>query len=95
MKRFAAAAMLVVLALAGAKAGAETQWVEREQLVADPADPAVIRFAVEIREPGSYQVRLLARGEAEHAIQLRLDLRPEAGGAERTVRFSFTGSGCG
>jgi hypothetical protein len=86
---------VLILALAGARAGAETQWIERDQLIADPADPTVVRFAVDIKEPGSYQVRLLARGESNRQIELQLSLQPEAGGTERAVRFSFTGTGCG
>ncbi len=97
MRRILAAGVLAVLALAllTARAGAETQWVEPEQLLVDPADPAVIRFAVEIREAGSYEVRLLVRGEAEREIRFDLVLLPEAGGPPRTVHFSFTGRGCG
>jgi hypothetical protein len=86
---------VLTLALAGAHAGAETQWIERDQLIADPADPAVVRFAVDIKEPGSYQARLMARGKSKRQIELQLSLQPEAGGTERTVRFSFTGAGCG
>ena len=89
------AILVLVLAFAGLSVGAQTQWVEREQLVADPAAPAMVRFSVDVREPGSYQVRLLARAEAKQEIQLALVLRPEAGGADLTVRFSFTGAGCG
>ena len=70
-------------------------WVEKEQLAADPADPAVVRFSVDIGEPGSYQVRLLVRGESDREIRLDLALQPEAGGPARTVHFSFTGRGCG
>lgn len=86
---------LAFAALACAKAGAQTQWVEREQLVADPADPAVLRFTVEIGEPGSYQVHLQVRGEAKKEMRLDLELQPESGGPPRTVRFAFTGRGCG
>jgi hypothetical protein len=86
---------LLALALAGAHAGAETQWIERDRLIADPSDPAVVRFTVDIMEPGSYQVRLLARGESKQQIELQLSLQPEAEGTQRTVRFSFTGAGCG
>jgi hypothetical protein len=86
---------LAALALAALAAGAQTVWVEKEQLAADPADPAVVRFSVDIREPGSYQVRLLVRGESEREIRLDLTLQPEAGGPARTVPFSFTGRGCG
>jgi len=50
---------------------------------------------VEVREPGSYQARVMVRGEADREIQLELSLRPEAGGPARSVRFSFTGQGCG
>jgi hypothetical protein len=87
--------LILALAFAAPGAGAETQWVGSEQLVADPSDPAVVSFTVDVREPGSYQVRLLARGEAKRQIELQLTLRPEDGGEERTVRFSFTGAGCG
>jgi hypothetical protein len=86
---------LLVLALAAAVAGAETVRVEKAQLVTDPADSAVVLFSVEIREPGSYQVLLLVRGESEREIQLDLALRPEAGGPAQSVHFSFTGRGCG
>jgi hypothetical protein len=89
--------MLAIAALvfAGAAAGAQAVRVEKGQLVTDPADPAVVRFSVEITEPGSYQVRLLVRGESERKNQLKLTLRPEAGGPARTVHFTFTGRGCG
>jgi len=86
---------LAALVFAGAAAGAQAVRVEKRQLVTDPADPAVVRFSVEIMEPGSYQVRLLVRGESERKNQLKLTLRPEAGGPTRTVHFSFTGRGCG
>ena len=86
---------LVALGFAAVAAGAQTVWVEKEQLAADPANPAVVRFAVDILEPGSYQVRLLVRGESEREIRLELALQPEAGGPARTVHFSFTGRGCG
>jgi hypothetical protein len=88
-------ALVLALVLAGVQAGAEKQWVGREEFIADPGDPAVVRFAVDVREPGSYQVYLSARGEAKRQIELALSLQPEAGGAERTVQFSFTGAGCG
>ena len=94
MRRILALA-LAALCFAVAAAGAQTVWVEKEQLAADPANPAVVRFAVDIREPGSYQVRLLVRGESEREIRLDLALQPEAGGPARTVHFSFTGRGCG
>jgi hypothetical protein len=55
----------------------------------------VVRFSVDIREPGSYQVRLPVRGESEREIRLDLALQPEAGGPARMVHFSFTGRGCG
>jgi hypothetical protein len=87
--------VFAVLAFAAATAGAETLWVEKTQLVPDPADPRVLTFPVEIREPGSYQVRLLVRGESERRIELALVLRPEEGGPVRAVHFSFTGRGCG
>jgi hypothetical protein len=86
---------LLALTLVAAHAAAETIWVEKAQLVTDPADPRVLTFPVEIREPGSYQVRLLVRGESERRIELELALRPEAGGPVRVVHFSFTGRGCG
>jgi hypothetical protein len=86
---------LALVLLAAAPARAETQWVERGQLRADPADPAVLRFTVEIRETASYQVRLLVRGESEREIRFDLQLEPDAGGPARTVHFSFTGRGCG
>jgi hypothetical protein len=86
---------LAALSFAALAAGAQTVWVEKDQLVADPANPAVVRFSVDIREPGTYQVRLLVRGESEKETQLDLALRPEAGGPARTVHFSFTGRGCG
>jgi hypothetical protein len=86
---------LAALAFATLAAGAQTVWVEKEELVADPADPGLVRFSIEILEPGSYQVRLLVRGESEREITLDLALRPEAGGPVRTVHFSFTGRGCG
>ncbi len=88
------ASVILILAMAAA-AGAEKQWVGREEFVADPADPAVVRFSVDIREPGSYQVHLTTRAESQRPIELVLSLQPEAGGADRTVRFSFTGAGCG
>lgn len=88
-------AALVLGVIAAQKPGAQTQWVEREQLVADPADPAVLRFTVEIREPGAYQVHLQVRGEAKKEMRLDLELQPESGGPPRTVRFAFTGRGCG
>jgi hypothetical protein len=94
MRRILALA-LAALCFAALAAGAQTVWVEKEQLAADPANPTVVRFAVEIREPGSYQVRLLVRGESEREIRLELALQPEAGGPARTVHFSFTGRGCG
>jgi hypothetical protein len=86
---------LAALSLTGLAAGAQTAWVPMEQLEADPADPAVVRFFVDIREPGTYQVHLLVRGEAEKEIRLELALQPEAGGSPQSVRFSFTGRGCG
>jgi len=86
---------LAALCFAVVAAGAQTVWVEKEQLAADPANSAVVRFAVDIHEPGSYQVRLLVRGESEREIRLELALQPEAGGPARTVHFSFTGRGCG
>jgi len=86
---------ILALALAGVQAGAEKQWVGQEEFAADPADPAVVRFAVDIREPGSYQVHLTTRAEAQRPIELALSLQPEAGGADWTVRFAFTGAGCG
>ena len=86
---------ILALALAGAQAGAEKQWVGQEEFAADPADPAVVRFTVDIREPGSYQLYLTTRAESERLIELVITLQPEAGGADRTVRFSFTGAGCG
>jgi hypothetical protein len=94
MRRILALA-LAALSFAALAAGAQTVWVEKEQLAAGPANPTVVRFAVEIREPGSYQVRLLVRGESEREIRLELALQPEAGGPARTVHFSFTGRGCG
>jgi hypothetical protein len=91
--------VLAVLALAfafmGWRAGAETQWVGQEQFSKDPADPAVAKFVVDVRESGSYQIHLTARAESKRPIELQLTLRPEAGGAGRTVRFSFIGAGCG
>ncbi len=96
MRRIVLASIAVLaLLLAAAASGAETLYVEKEQLVADPADPGVVRFSVQIREPGSFLVRLLVRGESERQVQLALTLQPEAGGAEKTVHFSFTGRGCG
>ena len=86
---------MLALVLAAATAGAETRYIEKEQLAADPADPSVMRFSVEIGEPGSFVARLLVRGESERQVELDLTLRPEAGGEERTVHFSFTGRGCG
>lgn len=83
------------LCFAALAAGAQTVWVEKEQLAVDPANTAVVRFAVDISEPGSYQVRLLVRGESEREIRLDFALQPEAGGPARTVHFSFTGRGCG
>jgi hypothetical protein len=94
MRRILALA-LAALGFTVAAAGAQTVWVEKEQLAADPADPAVVRFAVDIREPANYEVRLLVRGESEREIRLELALQPEAGGPARTVHFSFTGRGCG
>ncbi len=90
--RWVLAAALFLGALA---AGAETVWVDRPQLAEDPADPQALSFTVEIREPGSYQARIMVRGEADREIQLVLTLRPEAGGPAHSVRFSFTGQGCG
>jgi hypothetical protein len=89
------AILVLALALAAPGAGAETQWVGSEELTIDPGNPAVLSFVVDIHEPGNYQVRLLARGESKRQLELQLSLRPEAGGEERTVRFSFTGAGCG
>jgi hypothetical protein len=86
---------VLALVLAAAAAGAEKQWVGQEEFAADPNEPEVVRFAVDIQETGSYQIHLTARGEANRQIELALSLRPEAGGAERTVHFSFTGAGCG
>lgn len=86
---------LTALCFAAVAAGAQSVWVEKEQLTADPADPTVVRFAVDIREPASYAVHLLVRGESEKKIRLELALQPEAGGPARTVHFSFTGRGCG
>jgi hypothetical protein len=94
MRRFLVLAVLV-LVLSALAAGAETLRIEKEQLAADPADPSVVRFSVDIGEPGSYQVRLLVRGESEREIRLDLALQPEAGGPARPVHFSFTGQGCG
>jgi len=94
MKKVAILAVILILVLAAA-AGAEKQWVGREEFAADPTDPAVVRFAVDIREPGSYQVHLTTRAEAQRPIELVLSLQPEAGGADWTVRFAFTGAGCG
>jgi hypothetical protein len=87
--------VIFALAFAALSGNAKPQWVERAQLIADPADPAVIRFSIDVREPGSYQVRLLARGESKQEIQLDLLLQQEAGGPARTVHFAFTGAGCG
>jgi hypothetical protein len=86
---------LAALCFTAVAAGAQSVWVEKEQLAADPADPAVVRFAVDIREPASYEVHLLVRGESEKKIRLELALQPDAGGPARTVHFSFTGRGCG
>jgi len=83
------------LLLGALAAGAETVWVDSPQLAADPTDPRALSFVVEVREPGSYQARVMVRGEADREIQLELSLRPEAGGPARSVRFSFTGQGCG
>jgi hypothetical protein len=85
---------VLALVLASAAAGAEKQWVGQQDLKPDAADPGVVRFAVELREPGSYQILLTTRAEAKQPVELTLSLQPEAGGAERTVRFSFTGAGC-
>jgi hypothetical protein len=87
--------VLAALVFGAATVGAETVWVEKAQLAPDPADPSTVAFSVEIREPGSYQVRLLVRGESDRQIELVLTLQPEAGGSARTVHFSFTGRGCG
>jgi len=94
MRRIPALA-LACLVLGSLSAGAQSVWGEREQLLPDPADPAVLRFATEIREPGSYQARLLVRGESKREVRLELELQPEAGGPPRKVTFSFTGRGCG
>lgn len=83
------------LLLGALAAGAETVWVDSPQFAADPTDPRALSFVVEVREPGSYQARVMVRGEADREIQLELSLRPEAGGPARSVRFSFTGQGCG
>lgn len=96
MRRIVLASIAVLAwVLAAATAGAETLYIEKAQLVADPADPGVVRFSVQIGEPGNFLVSLLVRGESERQIELALALQPEAGGAEKTVRFSFTGRGCG
>jgi hypothetical protein len=89
------AILILAFALAGLRAGAETQRVGSEQLTKDPADPAVVIFSVDLREPGSYQVHLTARAESKRQIELELTLSPEAGGEPRTVHFSFAGAGCG
>ena len=86
---------LVVLVFAAAACGAEVLFVEKVQLIPDPADPKVVNFSVDVGEPGSYQVQLLAQGESEREVRLELALRPEAGGPAQTVHFSFTGQGCG
>ncbi len=86
---------ILALVLAAATTGAEKQWVGQQELKPDAADPGMVRFAVELREPGSYQVLLSVRAEEKRQIELVFSLQPEAGGAERTVRFSFTGAGCG
>ena len=86
---------ILALALAGAQAGAETRYIEKEQLAADPAEPSVVRFTLEIGEPGSFLVRLMVRGESERQLELTLALQPDGGGDARSVHFSFTGRGCG
>jgi hypothetical protein len=88
-------AIVALFLAAAAMAGAEKQWVGQEEFSPDPANPAVSRFTVDIHEPGSYQILLTVRGEARRQIELALSLQPEAGGADRTVHFSFTGAGCG
>ncbi len=90
-------ALFAILALVftAVAAGAEKQWVGQEELKPDAADPGVVRFALELREPGSYQLLLTVRAEEKRQIELVLSLQPEAGGEDRTVRFSFTGAGCG
>jgi hypothetical protein len=96
MRRIVLASLAILtLGLAGTLAGAEKQRVGREEFTADPVDPAVVRFAVEVREPGSYQVYLMVRAESQRKIELVLSLQPQAEGADRTVHFAFTGAGCG
>jgi hypothetical protein len=87
--------VFAVLVFAAAACGAETLFLGKERLVSDPADPSVVTFAVDVAQPGSYQVRLLAQGEPKREVRLELALRPEAGGQVQTVHFSFTGQGCG
>ena len=87
--------VMAILACAAGICGAEIMWVEKAQLAPDPVDPSVVTFSLDVGDPGSYQVRLMAQGESERDIRLQLALRPEAGGPAQTVHFSFTGQGCG
>jgi len=92
------AAFLLGLGLVAA--GAEELRVNRPELRSDPSAPETLLFTVTVKKAGSYGVQLLARAEEGREYTLLLTLQPEGPAAEDSsaapsVRFTFTGKGCG
>ncbi len=92
------AAFLLCLGLVAA--GAEELRVNRQELRSDPAAPETLLFTVAVQKAGSYAVQLMARAVEGRENTLQLSLQPEGSAVEDpsaapSVRFTFTGKGCG
>jgi hypothetical protein len=85
----------VLFALTVGAAGAENLRVYREHLRPDPCSPDTLTFTVTVEKAGSYAVRLLVQGEEGKDHTIQLTLQPEGSDAALSLRFSFTGQGCG
>jgi len=80
--------------------GAEELRVNRQELRPDTAVPNTLVFTVTVGKAGSFTARLMVRAEEGKQYTIQLTLQPEASAGEDSsaapsVRFSFTGPGCG
>ncbi len=92
------AAFLLGLGLVAA--GAEELRVDREELRSDPSAPETLLFTVAVKKAGDYAIQLMVRAVEGREYTLLLTLQPEGSAAEDSsaapsVRFTFTGKGCG
>jgi hypothetical protein len=86
--------LIPVLSLFAAGAYAETLFIYGINLQKPPSKDE-LSFSVTVKEAGAYQARLLVYPKSQRDYVLTLTLNPAREGEPVTIRFSFTGRGCG